>query len=442
MRKWLAIVGAAVLLTGCGGGSSDPNNVGGPVPDGYPQPGSSTFPPGGYPTTPPTVAQLLRGRYLVSSAGACNDCHFPETGGLGPDPTSPFWMSGFNEDPTINPTGLGAFAEGPIQSFAANLTPDVTGISNHSPLELFNGLTTGQHHHNFGLLCQPMDWPVYRNMTSDDKWAIVAYLKSIAPVNNPVSFAEQGNGSFGFSTQPPGPPLGPPNCNAFQPTLPTSPAPIPAYPAGNEIPVTNTQGPGLPTAPATLAQVLNGRYLVTSVCDCASCHGQANDDPNNPNWLAGYIDSPTLNPTNTGFFQLGPETVIVPNLTPDPTGLGSNGDGSGGAWTAQDIFNVLRTGLLPNVQQPPQGSQAPPNFVLPPMPWPSFRNMSDADLWSIVAYIQSLKPVHNPVQASNGPIPSVGFYFDQHGNPLTSPFPMPPYPTQQEINFSDPASDQ
>jgi hypothetical protein len=35
--------------------------------------------------------------------------------------------------------------------------------------------------------------------------------------------------------------------------------------------------------------------------------------------------------------------------------------------------------------------------ILPPMPWPAFRNATDEDLKSIYAYLRSLKPVVNHV---------------------------------------------
>ena len=35
--------------------------------------------------------------------------------------------------------------------------------------------------------------------------------------------------------------------------------------------------------------------------------------------------------------------------------------------------------------------------ILPPMPWPAFRNATDEDLKSIYAYLRSIKPVVNHV---------------------------------------------
>lgn len=171
---------------------------------------------------------------------------------------------------------------------------------------------------------------------------------------------------------------------------------------------------GLPGGPATAAQISRGRYVITAQADCAGCHSVGGNNPNDPNWLAGYIANPAINPTGAGKFQIGPFTTYAANLTPDAaTGLGN--------WTAPQIYNALKTG------HDPAG-----NFLCPPMPWPTFRNMSDSDLWSIVAYLQSIKPVSNQVPEDTGPGTPAG----QH--PDCSSFyanlqPLPPYPAGNEM---------
>jgi len=35
--------------------------------------------------------------------------------------------------------------------------------------------------------------------------------------------------------------------------------------------------------------------------------------------------------------------------------------------------------------------------ILPPMPWPSYRNLSDDDLKAVFAYLQALPPQRNVV---------------------------------------------
>lgn len=166
---------------------------------------------------------------------------------------------------------------------------------------------------------------------------------------------------------------------------------------------------GLPNAKATRAQVLRGRYIALTT-GCGNCHGQGKDNPADPMWLAGYVAGTPGQP-----FQIGPFKTYAANLTPDPdTGLGK--------WSDQDIFNALRTGKDPDGQ-----------YLAPPMPWPEIRNMTDEDLWAIVAYLRSIKPVVNEVPESEGPNP----YPNGHGNWSDSyanlpPVGLPAYPGANE----------
>jgi len=165
---------------------------------------------------------------------------------------------------------------------------------------------------------------------------------------------------------------------------------------------------GLPYGAPTREQVLRGRYLVVSM-DCAGCHG-GTPDPANPGWLAGY--DPKTNPQ--GAFQVGPIKAYAPNLTPDPeTGLGQ--------WPPQAIFRALR-----------EGKDVEGHALCPPMPWPAFRYLNDQDLWAIVAYLVSLKPVKHavpdPEDARNPGMHADCSFFYKDLNPL----PISPYPTPNE----------
>jgi hypothetical protein len=145
-------------------------------------------------------AELIkRGRYLTT-IGGCNDCHSPKMmtpHGPEPDPTRLFsghpqteklpqfdnnkeWMH-FNH-------GLTAF-NGPWGvSYAANLTPDDTGIGSWSFEQFKTAITKGKYKGLEGSrdLLPPMPWQMYRNFTEDDLLAVFTYLKSLPPVNNLV----------------------------------------------------------------------------------------------------------------------------------------------------------------------------------------------------------------------------------------------------------------
>jgi mono/diheme cytochrome c family protein len=183
---------------------------------------------------------------------------------------------------------------------------------------------------------------------------------------------------------------------------------------------------GLPAGKATLEQVIRGRAIVTSF-GCIDCHNRGKNDPSDPNWLAGYIGA--AGGQGPGTFNIGPFQTYAANLTPDTnTGIGTP--------TERQIFNALRFGLDPmdtpdvviTSTTPGQGNfPATPHYLAPPMPWYSIRNMSDDDLWAIVAYLKhGIKAVANTVPDSQGP---PDFWAGSYTPGKIGPNPLPPYPT-------------
>lgn len=179
--------------------------------------------------------------------------------------------------------------------------------------------------------------------------------------------------------------------------------------------------------------VLRGRYLVISH-DCAGCHGGA--DPNSRNWLAGVTGPRQIfkvGACNTMEPEAKPCFVTRPrNLTPDNlTGLGR--------YSERQIFNALRYGLkiedTPDVEitsgTPGQGNfPLHPHYLAPPMPWPAWRHMSDADLWAIAAYLhRAVKAVVNRVDDSEGP---PDFWASVYTVDQIGTYPAPPFPGAAE----------
>lgn len=74
----------------------------------------------------------------------------------------------------------------------------------------------------------------------------------------------------------------------------------------------------------------------------------------------------------------GPWGVTFPrNLTPDPeTGIAS--------WTEEQIVTAVRTGMRPDG-----------TMLLPPMPWPAYSRMSDADAYALAAYLKSIPAIRH-----------------------------------------------
>lgn len=142
---------------------------------------------------------IKRGMYLTT-IGACHDCHSPKImTPLGPEPDPERLLSGHPMDEKIPPTNiqedwilfsanLTAFVGPWGVSYAANLTPDDTGIGNWSFDQFKTAIRKGKYKGLEGSrdLLPPMPWQMYRNFTDDDLKAVFAYLKSLKPINNLV----------------------------------------------------------------------------------------------------------------------------------------------------------------------------------------------------------------------------------------------------------------
>lgn len=154
------------------------------------------------PTAQTPEKLIQRGAYLVQ-IGGCNDCHSPKRmGAQGPEIIAETLLSGYPSDrplvkfdsPMVK-EGFSMFypdltaAAGPWGvSFAANLTPDETGIGNWTEEQFAKALKTGKLKglDSGRMLLPPMPWQNYANMLDADVKAIFAYLKSIKPVKNVV----------------------------------------------------------------------------------------------------------------------------------------------------------------------------------------------------------------------------------------------------------------
>jgi mono/diheme cytochrome c family protein len=142
---------------------------------------------------------VARGKYLVTVAG-CNDCHSPKVmTAHGPEPDTTRLLSGHPEGEPLAPVvltkdwllfnnGLTAFVGPWGVSYAANLTPDDTGIGNWKLEQFIIALRQGKYKglENSRPLLPPMPWQMYRNMTDEDLEAVFTYLKSLPAVKNLV----------------------------------------------------------------------------------------------------------------------------------------------------------------------------------------------------------------------------------------------------------------
>ncbi len=159
-----------------------------------------------------------------------------------------------------------------------------------------------------------------------------------------------------------------------------------------------TAAPPPAAAPAE-SPAERGAYLV-KIAACNDCHtpfvmGPNGPEPDMTRMLSGHPEAMVMGPppapdasggwlwtgaaTNTAF--AGPWGVSYAfNLTPDQnTGLG--------IWTEDMFVRSIREGKHMGTSRP----------ILPPMPWPMYRNMTDDDLKAVYAYLRTIPPVTNHV---------------------------------------------
>jgi cytochrome c553 len=146
-----------------------------------------------------------------------------------------------------------------------------------------------------------------------------------------------------------------------------------------------------------------GQYLV-SIAGCNDCHtpwkmGENGPEPDMTQMLAGHPAGMQLPPppapsgpwiasfTGSNTAWSGPWGIsYTANLTPDPeTGIGK--------WTTETFRDTIRSGRHLGRGRP----------LLPPMPWPVYRNMTDDDLAAVFAYLQTIPAISNKVPEPTPP---------------------------------------
>jgi mono/diheme cytochrome c family protein len=148
----------------------------------------------------------------------------------------------------------------------------------------------------------------------------------------------------------------------------------------------------------TPERIARGKYIFENLSDCDGCHSQRDfSRVGGPVVPSGRGQGNELSARLKGL----PGTVVAPNLTPDPeTGLGK--------WTDGEKIRAIREGV-----------DNTGRALFPMMPYPSYRKMSDEDVQSVVAYLNSLPPVRNPLPVTKLDFP-VGLFIKFVPAPVAS----------------------
>ena len=285
-----------------------------------------------------------RGRYLVENLGACGDCHTPRLPSGAPNLA-------------LSLSGVDCFADafpgddtkGCLSS--RNLTNHETGLKNRSDAEIKDMFLKGVRPD--GKFLHPlMPYYVLGNMSAGDANAIVAFLRTVAPVDHMVKAAQAP-----FADVP-----------AAAPTWPDALIPQPRVDYAN-----------VPAAQ-------RGRYLAGQFGICMECH-TPRDAMDAPLVTRAFEGGRAFARDGLGLPPVFPETIYTSNLTPDATGLMK--------YDVAAIVAALKQGV--DEEHKPL---CPP---MPAGPMGAFGGLTDADAQDIAHYLLSLPPKANAIPAECTP---------------------------------------
>ena len=280
-------------------------------------------------TIEPTQERIARGKYLANNVMACVDCHS----------TRDFTKFAGPIDTTTIGKGGELFGEAmgfPGNFYAPNITP--SHLKDWTDGEILRALTTGVSRDGHALF-PVMPWQHYATMDKEDIYAVIAYLRTLKPIENDV---------------PPSEPAFP--MNFIINTLP-APAQFTTRPPEEDI-------------------INYGEYMMNAAA-CKDCHTvQINGEYQMDKFMAGGFVFPLP----------GGDTVRSANITPSiKTGIGT--------WN-EDLFVARFKTYDSGYMQSP----VTPGKFNSIMPWTCFATMREHDLRAIYAYLRTIPPVENTVE--------------------------------------------
>ncbi|HET7117778.1 MAG TPA: cytochrome C [Hanamia sp.] len=274
-----------------------------------------------------TPERVQHGEYLANHVSLCMDCHSTRDWSKFSGPMIP----------GTNGKGGELFDEKlgfPGIFYSKNITP--ANIKDWTDGEIFRTITTGED--KFGNALFPvMPYHYYGKMDKEDIYDIIAYIRSLLPIENKVP-----DRKIDFPM------------NFIVNTIPSKASFVIKPPKSDTIKY--------------------GAYLVNAAA-CMECHTPVKK---------GQI-IPKLAFSGGRDFHMPNGVVNSANITPDKT------TGIGG-WTAEEF--VTRFKAYVNPANLPTMTANDVNTV---MPWSMLGGMDTSDLRSIYAYLQTIKPIKNEV---------------------------------------------
>jgi cytochrome c553 len=310
----------------------------------------------------PQSAELIeRGRYLAENVVLCANCHSHRDWGRFGGPAIPPLGSG---RPCIEggSKSVGVSSSDGISSLERsipgmvfssgnkfpgllcirNLTPDPeAGIGDWTDGEIIRAIREGIGRDGHGLF-PLMPYYIYKGIADDDVQALVAYMRSLAPVK-----AETPRSEIDF-------PL-----NMVSQLWPE--------PLQRKV-----------SMPDTANTQWYGAYLAT-IGRCKFCHTPSR-------WGQGRESAPGKAFSGGVAFPMGPEVIYSTNLTPHETGLKS--------WSREYFIKKFKSyeAYKSYKEVPRVGVQDNTR-----MDWSAYSGMTEDDLGAIYDYLRTLKPIENQI---------------------------------------------
>lgn len=271
-----------------------------------------------------SAAEIARGKYIFGATGGCG-CHTEPKGAT---------LAG------------GRKFEGTFGTvYSTNITPDTkTGIGGWTDGQIITAIRLGRRP-NGERLVPVHPFTSFNGMANGDLRALVAFLRTVPPVNRPNTPKKITVPMFESVFLP-----------AWLMTFAATETPPPAAPVSG---------------------VARGEYLVRAVAHCGECH-----TPRSAMTMA--VDNSRFLAGNSK--ETGPQGQATPNITPEKTtGLGD--------WTEEQIVTYLGTGKRPDgdvagglMEEAIQGTLA------------GFKDLTRADLQAIARYLKSIPAVTNKIE--------------------------------------------
>jgi mono/diheme cytochrome c family protein len=277
-----------------------------------------------------TPERVKRGEYLAINVLGCIDCHSVRDWRYYAGPIVP-GTEGKGGDEFGPAMGL------PGRFYGSNITP--AAIGDWSDGELFRAIVSGVNKGGEALL-PIMPYPAYNRMPEEDIHAVIAYVRTLKPIENRVP-SRQIDFPVNFLVR-------------------TMPVPY-----------------GSRTAPADSDEAAYGEY-VTALASCSHCHTPTEKGkPVEGMAFAGGSE----------FVLPNGRVVRASNISSDPgTGIGH--------WSRDAFLARFQIAATAAAGHDP----LPEDSVNTIMPWIPAAGMSEKDLGAIYAYLRTVKPVKNQVE--------------------------------------------